>query len=95
MNTIAFRTIEAQITNIDPSSTADLINSVTALKSGLGEHLGVLNVLSDISGASGHTLDEVNKRGSYKFYTRGERAAYKFIGPLDNLHTAFTYYGTT
>lgn len=95
VNTMAFRLIEAQITSIDPSSASDVVNSLTALKSGLGEHLGILKPISDITGASGHSLDEVNKRGSYKFYTRGERAAYKFFGPLDNLHTAFTYYGTT
>ena len=91
----AFRIIEAQITSIDPSSAADVVNSVTALKNGLGEHLGVIKPLADISGASGHSIDEINKQGSYKFYTRGARALYKFVGPLDNLHTAFTYYGIT
>lgn len=95
IDNIAFRIIEAQITSIDPSSAADVVNSVTALKNGLGEHLGVIKPLADISGASGHSIDEINKQGSYKFYTRGSRALYKFIGPLDNLHTAFTYYGIT
>jgi hypothetical protein len=95
IDNIAFRIIEAQITSIDPSSAADVVNSVTALKNGLGEHLGIIKPLADISGMSGHSIDEVNKSGGYKFYTRGSRALYKFFGPLDNLHTAFTYYGIT
>lgn len=95
IDNIAFRAIESQITSIDPTSAADVVNSVTALKNGLGEHLGIIKPLADISGASGHSIDEINKQGGYKFYTRGDRALYKFIGPLDNLHTAFTYYGIT
>lgn len=95
INNIMFRIVESQITSIDPKSSSDVINSVTALKNGLGEHLGVISALSDISGMSEHTIDEVVKQGGYKYYTRGERYFYKFVGPLDNLHTTFTYYGIT
>lgn len=84
---IYFRVIESQITSVDPKSAHDIIKSITAIASGLQDHLGVLNTISDVTGISGHSLDEVIKQQSYKYYTRGERDFYKLIGPLDNLHT--------
>jgi uncharacterized membrane protein YgcG len=93
IDNLMFRTIESQITSIDPTSTFDLINSVTALKNGISEHLGIIKPIMDVTGLSGHELSEEVKTGGYKFYTRGERSLYKFFGPLDNLHTFFDYYG--
>ena len=90
---IAFRVIEAQITSIDPTSAMDVVNSITTLNSGVNEHIGLLKATGDVLGVSGHSTDEVVKQGGYKYYTRGERNLYKAIGPLDNLQTAFTYYG--
>lgn len=90
---IAFRVIEAQITSIDPSSAMDVVNSITTLNSGVNEHIGLIKAAGDVLGVSGHSTDEVVKQGGYKYYTRGERNLYKAIGPLDNLQTAFTYYG--
>ena len=90
---IGFRVIEAQITSIDPTSATDVLNSITTLNSGLDDHIGILKAASDLTGFSGHTLDEEVKQGGYKYYTRGERAFYKALGPLDNLHTAFSYWG--
>lgn len=94
INDVTFRVIESQLTSIDPKSTSDVLSSITAITSGLGDHFGIINAVSDVTGASGHSLDEVNKQGSYKYYTRGERDVFKFIGPLDNLHTSFTYQGS-
>ena len=84
---IYFRIIESQITSVDPKSSTDVIKSITAIASGLNDHLGILLPIADITGISGHTLDEVIKQQSYKYYTRAERDLYKFIGFLDNIHT--------
>ena len=82
-----FRIVESQITSVDPKSASDIIKSITAIASGVTDHLGILGTVADITGISGHTLDEEIKQGGYKYYTRGERSFYKLIGPLDNLHT--------
>lgn len=92
---IGFRVIEAQITSIDPTSATDVVNSITTLQSGVNEHLGLVKATGDVLGLSGHSTDEQVKQGGYKYYTRGERNWYKFLGPVDNLQTAFTYYGIT
>ena len=84
---IYFRIIESQITSFDPKSTTDLVKSITAIFSGLNDHLGILNTFADVTGISGHSLDEVIKQQSYKYSTRGERDLYKLVGFLDNLHT--------
>jgi hypothetical protein len=40
-------------------------------------------------------MSGVLKQGGYKFYTKGEKALYKAVGPVNNLHTFLTYYGAT
>lgn len=90
---IYFRTIEAKISNVNPQQVLDIVNSLTALKSGLDDQLAIVGVASDV--ISGEDTDEVLKQGAYKFYTKGERTLYRAVGPVKNLHTALTYYGAT
>ena len=40
-------------------------------------------------------MSGVLKQGGYKFYTKGEKALYKAVGPVNNMHTFLTYYGST
>ena len=90
---IYFRTVEAKISNINPQQVLDIVNALTALKSGLDDQLGIIGLTSDI--INGENTDEVLKQGAYKFYTKGERSLYRAIGPAKNLHTFLTYYGAT
>lgn len=90
---IYFRTVEAKISNINPQQVLDIVNALTALKSGLDDQLGVIGLGSDI--INGENTDEVLKQGAYKFYTKQERSLYRAVGPVKNLHTALTYYGAT
>lgn len=73
----------------------DVVNALSVYKSGVSEQLEFVQSVGDAAGLTGHSSDEIIKRGSYKFYTRGERRLYKTysLGQLDNLHTAFTYNG--
>lgn len=90
---IYFRTIESKISNVNPQQVLDIVNALTALKSGLDDQLGVIGLASDV--INGENTDEVLKQGAYKFYTKGERSLYRAVGPAKNLHTALTYYGAT
>jgi hypothetical protein len=90
---IYFRTVEAKISNVNPQQVLDIVNALTALKSGLDDQLGIIGLTSDI--INGENTDEVLKQGAYKFYTKGERSLYRAVGPAKNLHTFLTYYGAT
>lgn len=90
---IHFRTIEAQLSGVNPATVSDILNSITVLKSGVTEHMGLLKSAADLSGLSGKDLSEEVIRGKYKYFSRGERSAYQFFGPLDNLYTSFTFQG--
>ena len=90
---IYFRTVEAKISNINPQQVLDIVNALTALKSGLDDQLGVFGIASDV--INGENTDEVLKQGAYKFYTKGERSLYRAVGPAKNMHTFLTYYGAT
>lgn len=90
---IYFRTVEAKISNINPQQVLDIVNALTALKSGLDDQLGAIGLGLDI--INGENTDEVLKQGAYKFYTKGERSLYRAIGPAKNMHTFLTYYGAT
>ena len=90
---IYFRTVEAKISNVNPQQVLDIVSSLTALKSGLDDQLGIVGIASDL--INGEDNNEVLKQGAYKFYTKGDRTLYRAIGPAKNLHTALTYYGAT
>ena len=90
---VHFRTIEAQLSGVNPATVSDILNSITVLKSGVTEHMGLLKSAADLSGLSGKDLSEEVIRGKYKYFSRGERSAYQFFGPLDNLYTSFTFQG--
>jgi hypothetical protein len=90
---IYFRTIESSISSVDPTTALDFITSLTVLKSGFDEQLGLIKIAGDLTGLSGHDVSEILKRGGYKYYTRGQRALAKGFGFPDNIHTAFDYYG--
>lgn len=90
---IYFRTVEAKISNVNPQQVLDIVSSLTALKSGLDDQLGIFGIASDL--INGEDNNEVLKQGAYKFYTKGDRTLYRAIGPAKNLHTALTYYGAT
>lgn len=95
MDDLYFRTIESQLTGFDPKTAADILNALTVYKSAFEEHTGIIQGVGDAFGVTGHDLSEVINRGSYKYYTRGEKLLYKTLslGQLDNLHTAFSYNG--
>ena len=92
---IFFRIIESQLTGFDPKTTTDIVNALSVYKSATEEQLGIMQNVGDVAGFTGHSTDEVINRGSYKYYTRGEKYLYKVwtLGQLDNLHTALTYNG--
>lgn len=90
---IYFRTIESSISSVDPTTALDFITSLTVLKSGFDEQLGLIKIAGDLTGLSGHDISEILERGGYKYYTRGQRALAKGFGFPDNIHTAFDYYG--
>lgn len=95
LDDLYFRTIESQLTGFDPKTAADILNALTVYKSAFEEHTGIIQGVGDAFGVTGHDLSEVINRGSYKYYTRGEKLLYKTLslGQLDNLHTAFSYNG--
>lgn len=90
---VYFRTIESQLSGVNPTTVSDILNSITVLKSGVTEHMGLLKSAADLSGLSGKDLSEEVIRGKYKYFSRGERSIYQFFGPLDNLYTSFTFQG--
>lgn len=95
LDDLYFRTIESQLTGFDPKTAADILNALTVYKSAFEEHTGIIQGVGDAFGVTDHDLSEVINRGSYKYYTRGEKLLYKTLslGQLDNLHTAFSYNG--
>lgn len=95
LDDLYFRTIESQLSGFDPKTGADIFNALSVYKSAFEEHLGLIQGVGDAFGVTGHDLSEVINRGSYKYYTRGEKLLYKTLslGQLDNLHTAFSYNG--
>lgn len=91
---IYFRVVEAKISSVNVQQVLDIVNALTALKSGFDNQLGVLELSSAIIGDEDE-MSGVLKQGGYKFYTKGEKALYKAIGPVNNMHTFLTYYGST
>lgn len=91
---IFFRTVEAKISSVNIQQVLDIVNALTALKSGFDNQLGVIELSSAVIGDEDE-YDSILKQGGYKFYTKGEKALYKGVGPINNLHTFLTYYGAT
>ena len=88
-----FRLLEAKAANMDPTTVFQMVNSVTVLYSGISEWFSGLNTVFDATGFTSHSPTEIAKSGSYKNYQRWERDLYKTLGPIDNYHTSFSYYG--
>lgn len=88
-----FRIFESKLANQDPTTAYDIINQLTVLSNAYKEQTSFINAAVDLTGLSGHEPSEVLKQGVYKNWSRGERDLYKMIGPLDNLHTGFSYWG--
>lgn len=88
-----FRLFEAKLANMDPTTVFQMVNSVTVLYSGISEWFSGLNTVFDAAGFTSHSPTEIAKSGSYKNYQRWERDLYKTLGPIDNYHTSFSYYG--
>jgi uncharacterized membrane protein YgcG len=85
---IYFRIVEAKISSVNVQQVLDIVNALTALKSGFDNQFAL--ILNDDDDSEG-----ILKQGGYKFYTKGEKALYKAVGPVNNLHTFLTYYGAT
>lgn len=90
---IYFRTVEAKISSVNIQQVLDIVNALTALKSGLDNQMGILKLSADI--INEEDVNGIVDQGGYKFYTKGEKAIYKVVGPINNLHTFLTYYGAT
>lgn len=88
-----FRLFESKLANMDPTTVFQMVNSVTVLYSGISEWFSGLNTVFDAAGFTSHSPTEIAKSGSYKNYQRWERDLYKTLGPIDNYHTSFSYYG--
>ena len=91
---IFFRVVEAKISSVNVQQVLDIVNALTALKSGFDNQLGVIELSSALIGDEDE-MSGILKQGGYKFYTKGEKALYKAVGPVNNLHTFLTYYGAT
>ena len=85
---IYFRIVEAKISSVNIQQVLDIVNALTALKSGFDNQFAL--ILNDDDDSEG-----ILKQGGYKFYTKGEKALYKALGPFNNMHTFLTYYGAT
>lgn len=90
---IYFRTIESQISSVDPTTMLDFVTSATVLYSAYNEQADFLQAGWDILFLGGDELGETVKTGGYVNYTKGMRAFAKGTGFLDNIHTAFDFYG--
>lgn len=90
---IYFRLFESKLANMDPTTVFQMVNSATVLYSGISEWFSGLNTVFDAAGFTQHSPTEIAKSGSYKNYQRWERDLYKTLGPMDNYHTSFSYYG--
>lgn len=90
---IYFRLFESKLANMDPTTVFQMVNSATVLYSGISEWFSGLNTVFDAAGFTQHSPTEIAKSGSYKNYQRWERDLYKTLGPIDNYHTSFSYYG--
>ena len=88
-----FRLFESKLANMDPTTVFQMVNSATVLYSGISEWFSGLNTVFDAAGFTQHSPTEIAKSGSYKNYQRWERDLYKTLGPMDNYHTSFSYYG--
>lgn len=94
VDNVFFRIVEAKISSVNVQQVLDIVNALTALKSGFDNQLGVIELSSTVIGDE-DDLDGILKQGGYKFYTKGEKLTYKAVGPVNNMHTFLTYYGST
>jgi len=90
---VYFRTIESSISSVDPTTALDFITSATVLYSAYKEQAEFIQATLDLMGLGDGDMDEIVKRGGYKYYSKYTRAFAKGFGPLDNIHTAFDFYG--
>lgn len=90
---IMFRVIESRLTNIDPNTTLSFVHSASAALGAMDDWYYIFGGLGDLTGISGHDLDEEVQTGKYKYSTRGQRAIKHAVGPLDNIWSSFSYYG--
>lgn len=92
---ILFRTYESQMTGVNPGTLSEFITSATVYKTGLDQQLGGLKWIPSVMFGISGDADELVKSGGYQHFTKRERDIWKSVGPLRNLHSAFTGPGLT
>ena len=90
---VYFRTIESQISSVDPTTMMDFVTSASVLYSAYNEQADFLMAGTDLLGFGDGSIDSKVKTGGYKNYTKRTRVFAKGVGFLDNIHTAFDFYG--
>ena len=88
------RAFESAYAEMDPMEVKNMVKSVSALMGAVDNQTSLVQAVPEALGYSDHTLEEaISSAGKYKYYTRGERYAYKSVGPVNNIITAFTIQG--
>ena len=72
----------------------EIINSITVYKNPTQNFVGILDYLkAGYQDDPDHANSDIISRGSYKYYTYGERRLMSAIGPINNIHNSFSNQG--
>ena len=72
----------------------EIINSITVYKNPTQNFVGILDYLkAGYQDDPDHANSDIISRGSYKYYTHGERRLMSAIGPINNIHNSFSNQG--
>lgn len=87
---ISLRLAEARGTNLDPTTVADFVSSITTMKSVWEDFGNGFSYILDAIGITGHDPGDIIKTGAYKGHTRRFRDGMKLV-PFSNLYEDLNY----
>ena len=87
---ISLRLAEARGTNLDPTTVADFVGSITTLQSVWNDFGTGFTYMLDGMGLTGHNPNDLVKSGAYKGSSRWFRDAMKMV-PFSNLYEDMNY----
>ena len=79
---------------LNPAELMEIINSITVYKNPTQNFVGIIDYLqAGYQTDPEHSNSDIVNRGSFKYYTYGERRLMKAIGPINNIHNSFSNQG--
>lgn len=86
IDNVMLRTIDSQAQLLNPIQVVDMVRNATSVMSAIDDWSAPTAAMLDLTGISGHDLDEeITSDSRFKYYTRWQRAAITSFGPLNNL----------